>query len=91
MKYDDKAPKLLEGEPWFLIRGRDIFAVDAIRAYGDLAAKKSSSVASESTERSDNLMKHALQVLKIAERIDNWQQDNADKVREPKPEPRGKP
>jgi hypothetical protein len=88
MKYDNRMPNLLEGEPWFLIRGRDIFAVDAIRAYVDLAAKRSSSHHEPTSPESTALMQHALQILKVAERIDNWQQDNKDKVREPKPEPR---
>jgi hypothetical protein len=88
MKYDKRQPNLLPGEPWFLIRGRDVFAVDAIRAYADLAAKRSSSHHEPATLESTALMQHALQILKVAEHIDNWQQDNPDKVREPKPEPR---
>ncbi len=83
MKYDNKKPNLLPDEPWFLIRGRDVFAVEAIKAYADLAAKESSS---HTGERSDNLMKHALQILKIVERFMDWQDANQDKVREPKPE-----
>ena len=88
MKYDNKQPDLLPNEPWFLIRGRDFFAVDSIRAYADLSAKESSKHAGQI---GDDLMKHALQILRIAERIQNWQQDNKDQVRFPKPEAKEPP
>ena len=64
MKYDNKKPELLEGEPFFLIRGRDVFAFDAITAYADLAAKESSKQTDR--ELSTAMMQHALQCLKIA-------------------------
>lgn len=90
MKYDNKKPNLLEGEPWFLIRGRDVFAVDSLREYSKLAAEKSSKHPPKSPE-SISLMRHALQILKVAERFMDWQEANPDKVREPKPEPKGDP
>lgn len=87
MKYDNKMPNLLPDEPWFLIRGRDMFAVDAIRAYADLVAKESSKFV-HSQDQATAIMQHALQCLKIAERFIDWQDSNKDKVRLPKPEPK---
>ena len=87
MKYDNKKPNLLPDEPWFLIRGRDALALDAIGAYADLAAKESSKREPMSPE-GIALMQHALQILKIKEQFMDWQDANQDKVRMPKPEER---
>ena len=87
MKYDNKKPDLLPDEPWFLIRGRDVFAPDAIRAYADLAAKESSKLC-HSQEESTVIIQHALQCLKIAERFVDWQDAHKEQVRMPKPEKR---
>jgi hypothetical protein len=90
VKYDNKMPDLLEGEPWFLIRGRDVLAVDSIRAYANKAVEASSKTNGD-IDRANALTRHAVQCLQIAERFMDWQHANPDKIREPKPEPRKKP
>lgn len=84
MKYDNKKPDLLPDEPWFLIRGRDALAVSAIVAYADSA--KAAADKEPDAEKHNALFKHALQCQKIASLFLDWQGDNKDKVRMPKPE-----
>lgn len=84
MKYDNKKPNLFPDEPWFVIRGRDALAVDAIGAYANFA--KEAADRENDGNKSNALFRHALQCQQIVHRFLDWQSANKDKVRMPKPE-----
>lgn len=66
---DPYMPELHEGEPCFVIRGRDPLALPAIQAYIDLA----------------NAMNHPIPVLRdliqLSADVRYWQDKNRDKTR----------
>ena len=93
MKYEhvDLPINLHEGEPWFLIRGQDAFAAEAVRGYAALLeAARAVAVrvpAGKDTEelrhRAVDLRLAADDVRSLATTIDEWQHDNGDKVKLP--------
>lgn len=60
-----------EGEPLFLIRGQDVFAARAIRAYASLVA---------GTPGQGSV---AVGLMAYADEVEAWQAANADRVKVP--------
>lgn len=71
-KYEGINPieKLHEGEPFFFIRGQDLFALQAIKAYETLI-----------NASGDKLM--AMQVAALGENVRVWQSKNQHLVKHP--------
>lgn len=85
-RQDDQNPldRLHPGEPWFLIRGQDRFAVGAVAGYAEGLAL----AAYELEERGDpeaaaHLHDMEGQVRQVVEGIRSWQDDNPDVVKTP--------
>lgn len=62
--------KLLPGEPWFALRAKDRYAVDAVMAYAAIC-------------ETNGLKDHAHRVRMAAMQMINWRSANPDKVKVP--------
>lgn len=78
------------GEPWFLIRGQDRFAYEAIQAYADCS--ELASIGAEAATYMSALDRHSLterlrktarEVRGFAVAVHLWQSENPDKVKLP--------
>lgn len=63
--------EFLPGEPVFIIRGKDFLAATAVRAYANLAFEH------------DLPTDFLESVESVAQRIEDWQEKNPDKVKVP--------
>ncbi len=85
-KYEGINPltKLHPGEPYFFLRAQDVLAEEIVAAYSHrLQREADKALASGNEELSDRLMQDAIQVIGIAHKFLDWQQDNPDKVKLP--------
>jgi hypothetical protein len=71
-KYENENPlqKLHEGEPYFFLRSQDIHAPEAVRAYAEFLCDSGDIYGGN-------------ECYKFANRMERWQDENRDKVKNP--------
>ena len=83
-KYDKKPFNVRDGEPWFVVRAQDQLSPETIQFYADLLKRESEkALASGDEDKSKELLKQALGVLKVASAFVDWQLDNKEFVKLP--------
>lgn len=88
MKYEgvdlEKAGlKLHDGEPWFLIRGQDVLAPEAVESYIELLRREGETRSAYAADKSGTLKRSAEELEGFVEQIRHWQSKNRDKVKLP--------
>jgi hypothetical protein len=85
MKYETVNPlsKLREDEPFFFLRSQDKLAPLAVQAYADALNSEANRLFESDPETAKRLMCDAIQVLKFATRMVDWQLDNQQFVKLP--------